>query len=99
MRIIALLVSLCALSQAALSQPALSQPALAQTPQCKAIANPNQRLDCYDKASPPVVAPPVARPVSQKIAPSKPDGSKDVDPISAEDARVSAQLKGICRGC
>ncbi len=88
MRIFALLISLCALSQTA----------IAQTPECKTIANPNERLACYDKA-----APPVARPVVARGTPSKPQESKEgvkyVDQISAEDARVSAQLKGICRGC
>jgi hypothetical protein len=88
MRIFALLISLCALSQTA----------IAQTPECNTIASSNARLACYDKASPPV-----ARPIAARGTPAKPeaakDGSKYVDQISAEDARVTAKLKGICHGC
>jgi hypothetical protein len=31
--------------------------------------------------------------------PAKPGAEKYVDTIGAEDARMSAQLKNICRGC
>jgi hypothetical protein len=88
MRIFALLISLCALSQAA----------MAETPECKTIGNSNARLACYDKA-----APPIAKPVVAKGTPVKSEGAQDgtkyVDQISAEDARVTAKLKGICHGC
>jgi len=85
MRIIALLVSLCALSQAA----------IAQTPQCNSIANRTQRLTCYDKASP--VEKPAAR--TSALHPSTADSSRYVDAIGAEDALMNARLKNICRGC
>jgi hypothetical protein len=84
MRIFALLIPLCVLSQAA----------IAATPACKTIATATERLACYDKATPPVATPIVA-----KGTPTKPDGSTYVDQISVEDARVTARLKGICRGC
>jgi hypothetical protein len=82
MKVIALLIAICALSQAA----------MAQTPECKAIAAPNDRLACYDKAGPP--AKPTLRPAA-----AKPDPSGYVDTISAEDALMNARLKNICRGC
>jgi hypothetical protein len=90
MRIVALLISLCALSQAALLQAAS-----ARTPECKSIANPTERLACYDKASPTETS--AARAPAPKA--SKADPSKYVDAISAEDARMNARLKSICRGC
>jgi hypothetical protein len=90
MRIVTLLISLGALSQAALFQSAL-----AQTPECKSIASPTERLACYDKASPTETS------ASRALAPkaSKVDPSKYVDSITAEDARMNARLKSICRGC
>jgi hypothetical protein len=85
MRIVALLISLCALSQAA----------SAQTPECKSIANPTERLACFDKLSPTETS--ASRVPGPKA--SKVDPSKYVDAISAEDARMNARLKSICRGC
>jgi hypothetical protein len=82
MKAIALLVAICALSQAA----------FARAPECMSIAAPNDRLACYDRAGPP------AKPALQPPA-AKPDPSGYVDPISAEDARMNARLKNICRGC
>jgi hypothetical protein len=82
MKVIALSIAICALSQAA----------MAQTPECKSIAAPNDRLACYDKAGPP--AKPTLRPVA-----AKPGPSGYVDTISAEDALMNARLKNICRGC
>jgi hypothetical protein len=84
MRAIALLTAICALSQAA----------FAQTPECKSIMAPGERLACYDKALPPAKT--TARPAASN---TKPDPAKYVDTISAEDARMNAQLKNICRGC
>jgi hypothetical protein len=85
MRIIASLISIVALSQVA----------IAQTPDCKSIADAGERLTCYDKAAP------VAKTPAQAAKPpaSKVDASKYVDAISAEDARMNARLKSICRGC
>jgi hypothetical protein len=83
MRIVTLFISLCALSQAA----------LAQSPTCKSIANPTERLACFDKASPTETS------AAQAPKASKADPSKYVDAISAEDARMNARLNSICRGC
>jgi hypothetical protein len=80
---------------------ALCQTATAQTPDCKSITNPAARLACYDKAAPPAAASASApaKPQARAVPPSKVDGTKYVDSLSSEDARVNAQLKNICRGC
>jgi hypothetical protein len=46
------------------------------------------------KRAAPVPASPAA-----KADAGKPDSEKYVDSIGAEDARMNAQLKNICRGC
>jgi len=73
------------------------QPAIAQTPDCKSLSNRDARLACYDKATPPVAS--AGKPALRSVPPSKVDGAKFVDSIGAEDARMNAQLKSICRGC
>jgi hypothetical protein len=82
MRVVALLIASCALSQAA----------IAQTPDCKSIAARNDRLACYDNAALPAKS--TLRPAAAKL-----DPSGYVDTISAEDVRMNARLKNICRGC
>ena len=95
MRLFALLVAICALPQSA----------LALTTECKAIPDTGARLACYDKANPlpaPVDKSAAAKPAAAKparIPAAKADAEKYVDTIGAEDARMNAQLKNICRGC
>jgi hypothetical protein len=94
MRLFAVLVAICALSQTA----------AATTPECKGIADAGARLACFDKAAPsvtPSVAakPSAAIPAAKKDAAAKVDSAKYVDTISAEDALMNAKLKNICRGC
>jgi hypothetical protein len=76
---------------------ALSQSALAQSSECRSIPDPNTRLACYDKAASPAAA--TARPLAPaaRVSNSPPVGY--VDSLGAEDARVNAQMKNICRGC
>jgi hypothetical protein len=94
MRLFAVLVAICL----------LSQPAVAQTSNCKSIADPMARLACYDRAVPtasagqPVLLKPAA-PSPAKPATSKVDTEKYVDSIGAEEALVNTRLKNICRGC
>jgi len=76
---------------------ALSQSALAQSPECRSMPDPATRLACYDRAAPPTS--PSARPLASAARASNPPGAGYVDSISAEDARVNAQMKNICRGC
>jgi hypothetical protein len=83
MRVIALFL-LCMFSEAA----------LAQTSECQSIPKASARLACYDKISPPTAP--------DKSATSKTPASqqgKNVDPLSAENARTDAAMKNICRGC
>lgn len=91
MRLFALLIVICALSQSA----------QALTSECKAIPDAGARLACYDKANPlsaSVNKSAAAKPAAPMPA-AKADGAKYVDTIGAEDARMNAQLKNICRGC
>jgi hypothetical protein len=94
MRLFAVLIAICALSQTA----------AAQTADCKGIADAAARLACFDKAAPPAkptaaAKPAAALPVAKKDAAAKVDTAKYVDTISAEDALMNAKLKNICRGC
>jgi hypothetical protein len=94
MRLLAVCVAICALSQAA----------IAQTPDCKSIGDARLRLSCYDRAAPPAPSADKAVPAAASAAraaakTSKVDSSKYVDTISAEDTLMNARLKNICRGC
>ena len=71
---------------------AMAQGALAKEPTCRSIENANGRLACYDAASPPKVA----KPAAVESDASRPPFT---DPFVAEDARTTAKLKNICRGC
>jgi hypothetical protein len=71
---------------------ALSQAAIAQTSDCKSIAARKDRLACHDNAS-------QAAKSTTSPAAAQPAASGYVDAISAEDARMNARLKNICRGC
>lgn len=70
----------------------LAQAALAAEPNCRAIDSTGARLACYDAAFPPKAKQPPA------IDNSAPRGEYK-DPLIAEDARIAAKLKNICRGC
>ena len=71
---------------------AVAQSAFAMGPDCSAIEPASERLACYDAASPPKAKKPVG---------VENDGSRAAykDPFIVEDARTSAKLKNICRGC
>jgi hypothetical protein len=73
----------------------LSQATVAQSQDCKSLSGSKERLACYDRGATPAKA--VERPAASKTPNADP--SKYVDTISAEDARMNAQLKNICRGC
>ena len=89
MRLLSTLVLTCALCQTA----------IAQTPDCKSIADSAARLACYDRGTP-AASPAAARPAAARTSPApKPDNSKYIDAISAEDAVMNERIKGICRGC
>ena len=66
--------------------------ALAAVPECRVIENANARLSCYDAVYPPKMEKSVA-------AEKDPSRAAYKDPFSTEDARTSAKLTNICRGC
>lgn len=71
-------------------------PALAQTNECQSIAKASERLACYDR-----IAPPASRSKSKPAAASPASSPTDqaMDPLAAENARLDARIKNICRGC
>jgi hypothetical protein len=99
MRLFAVLIAVCA----------LSSPAIAQTPNCKADVD--GLLSCYDAPAAGSMATKPAAPASARAPAAKSDIKGDiksdtkagrdnyVDPITAEEARLNAQMKTICRGC
>jgi hypothetical protein len=91
MRLFAVLVAVCA----------LSSPALAQN--CRETPDIDGRLACHDNYAPAekstMTKPAAPAPTPAKTSAGKPDPKAYIDEISAEDARMQAQLKNICRGC
>jgi hypothetical protein len=69
-----------------------SQAALAKEPACRDIQSSSARLACYDLASPPK---------AQLRAVIESDQSRPAyrDPFVDEDAKTTAKLNNICRGC
>ena len=85
MKFAALLIALCTI-------PAIAG---AQTADCRSIAKSTERLACYDKATPPTAQRPAAAPKSAKADQQAPPG----DVLAAENSKLDAKIKGICRGC
>ena len=77
---------------AVLALCAFASGALAAGRECRSVESTSARLACYDAASPPKTEKPKA---AEKDA-SRPEYK---DPFLAEDARTTAKLKNICRGC
>jgi hypothetical protein len=77
---------------------AFAPSAHATGPDCSAIESTSGRLACYDAASPPKTREPAK---IKKPAVVENDTSRGAyqDPFIAEDARTTAKLKNICRGC
>jgi hypothetical protein len=70
--------------------------ALAAGADCRALESTSARLACYDAASPPKVEKPKG---VEKVVEKDAARSEYKDPFVAEEARTTAKLKGICRGC
>jgi hypothetical protein len=70
-------------------------PAIAQAADCRSIPKASDRLACYDRAAPPTGK---VKPAAASPAPSTPSGQA-ADPLAAENARLDARIKNICRGC
>jgi hypothetical protein len=69
-----------------------AQGALAAEPNCRTIEGTGPRLACYDVAYPP-------KPKEPPAANNSVPRAAYNDPLIAEDARIAAKLKNICRGC
>ncbi len=71
---------------------AVTQGAFAVERDCRSIEDASRRLACFDKKAPPKLETPAAAASDETRAAYK-------DPFAAEDARTTAKLRGICRGC
>ncbi len=80
------------MSFAVLALCAFAQSAHAAGPDCSAIESMSGRLACYDAASTPKIRKPAVVENDTARAAYK-------DPFIAEDARTTAKLRNICRGC
>lgn len=69
-----------------------AQSAAAKEPDCRAIESATGRLACYDAVYPLKLAKPAIVEDDAGRPPYK-------DPLAAEEARIAAKLKNICRGC
>lgn len=77
---------------AALTLCVFASGALAASPECRTVESSSARLACYDAASPPKIEKP-------KLVERDTSRPEYKDPFLAEDARTTAKLKNICRGC
>jgi hypothetical protein len=84
MKFVGVLVVLCA----------ICSPVMAQTSECQSIAKASDRLVCYDKAMPPSAR---GKPAASPVSSAQP--GQFVDVLAAENARLDARIKNICRGC
>ena len=97
MRFILLISGLAMVPQVAAAQPSI----------CQSIANQMERLACYDKGYPPSAS--IASPKKTDTTPKKsektavpkaqPEQGAVVDMLAAENKKLDAKLKTICRGC
>ena len=70
--------------------------ALAAGTDCRTVESNSVRLACYDAASPPKFGKPKGIEKTVETNATRPEYK---DPFLAEDARTTAKLKNICRGC
>src|SRR4029079_5710259 len=74
-------------------------PLLAQTTQCQSIPKASDRLACYDRATPPIGASKAPAAKGKTAATnSPPEQVQAVDMLAAENSKLDAKLKTICRG-
>ena len=80
----------------ALALFAFAPGAFAAGADCRALEGTSARLACYDAASPPKIE---KRKGVEKVVEKDATRPEYKDPFLAEDARTTAKLKNICRGC
>ena len=83
---------------ALVSSFALCGGATAQTTPCQTIPKAADRLACYDRVTPPMAAPSAATSKGAAKSSSAEQAQK-VDMLAAENSKLDAKLKTICRGC
>ena len=86
----ALLIALCTI-------PAIAG---AQAADCRSIANSTERLACYDKAAPSAAQ--ASKPPALPVAPKPASAEQQAPPgdmLAAENSKLDARIKGICRSC
>lgn len=93
-RLAALLTMLCLLPRIA----------AAQSPECRSIPKASDRLACYDKAAPPMAQDKstAAKAAAGSSAQKQASGDQEAplaDMLAAENSRLDAKIKNICRGC
>jgi hypothetical protein len=104
---VAALLSLLAFVGSTRAEPTGEPPsgvAIAQIKQCLSISKATDRLACYDRANSPAAA---GKPAISKFktaaAPRKPAAPKTplkfADMLAAENSKLNAKLRTICRGC
>ena len=83
----------------------VSDVATAQTSECQSIPKASDRLACYDKATPPTA---VRKPAASRTSapPDRAAKASDTpgqaplpDLLAAENSKLDAKIKNICRGC
>jgi hypothetical protein len=81
------------------------QGAVAQTSECSTVPKASDRLACYDRATPPSAAKPIASKDKAVISKGKaasdapPNQGQLVDLLAVENSKLDAKIKTICRGC
>ena len=97
MKVIVLLVALCTFSEVAVA---------AKHAMYQSMPKARDRLACYDRAAPrrwrrPTLQHSKTRPGPANPAASEtpPDQGRVVDMLAAENSKLDAKLKTICRGC
>jgi hypothetical protein len=73
------------------------QGAFAQTSGCSAVPKASDRLACYDRATQPSAAGASRDKAAASNTP--PDQGRVIDMLAAENSKLDAKLKTICRGC
>lgn len=96
MRIIVLLSFLCSFSEVA----------LAQTLECTTLPKAGDLLACYDNGAPPLARgkkPAASQRSAARHKPAVPvptgDQGEYVDFLAAENSKLDAKLRTLCRGC
>jgi hypothetical protein len=85
----------------AASEP-LAGVAITQITQCQSMSKASNRLACYDRANPPTAAGRSAMsktPTASNEPPTSKTPVKFADMLAAENSKLNAKLKTICRGC